>query len=156
MLKWGLRVVGGAWDGAPGMSWIDDGEHELPEAIRVGLCPKGVNCGTSVCRPAGEHVSFWLPDEAGQPLRLTLYEKTEEHVRRDDAGELSGVATYVVGGLPPLVARELGQEVGGPLVTAMVPPATCAGGLPRLHPAPRCVWAPIGLEDGRHDRGWPR
>lgn len=120
-IYYSLRIVGGPFDGVPGMAWVDDGRHPLPDGLLVGVCPVGVHCGTSLCRPREEHVSYWLPDEEGQPPRLTYYEKQpDEHVRRGDAGELRGVATYAIGGLldPQSGACTVGVR---PVVPEMVP-----------------------------------
>lgn len=110
-----IEVVGGPFDGAPGMSWQDDGEHPPPDVIFVATCPgRGpATCGTGACQRARKrHVSYWTADEA-RPNGAQSYAKQEEFVVRaqgeaDD--ELRGRAVYAVGGL--LDPRNFGALAG--------------------------------------------
>lgn len=91
-------IVGGPFDGAPGMKWRDDGDHPCPELIYVGVCRKGEHCGGSACRRSARHVTYWTPDET-RPNGCTSYSKQHEHVVRGEDDELSGRAVYAIGGL---------------------------------------------------------
>lgn len=93
-----IKVVGGGYDGAPGLRWLDDGKHPPPAQILVGVCKKGEHCGASVCNTKVTHISFWTTDEDDVPLATQRYEKQEEHVLRDDE-TLDGQAVYAIGGL---------------------------------------------------------
>lgn len=120
-IEYDLDIVGGAFDGAPHLKWLDDGRHPLPALILVGVCAKGMDCGTQACRRGAAHVSYWLPEEEGQPVGAQPYRKQEEFVVRDAADELSGRGVYAVGGL--LEPRNFGARARTPadggLVTAL-------------------------------------
>lgn len=127
-------IVGGPFDGAPGMKWLDDGEHPLPELIHVGICGKGAHCGSSACRRSARHVTYWTPDEEERPLGCVGYAKENEFVQRGEDDALTGRAVYAIGGLTDprsFTATEYAAAGGGP-------PVVAAAALPR----------------GRHDRGW--
>lgn len=99
-LRYDFDIVGGEFDGAPGLAWLDDGKHPPPDLIFVGVCASGAHCGSAACRRAVAHVSWWERDEEGRPTKAQPYSKQEEHVRRDEeTGALSGRAVYAVGGL---------------------------------------------------------
>jgi hypothetical protein len=98
-LVYEFDIVGGGFDGAPGLAWLDDGKHPCPDSIFVGRCPVGQHCGSSKCSTSKAHVSFWTPDEQGRPLGAVSYAKQSEFVVREDDGELAGRAVYALGGL---------------------------------------------------------
>lgn len=112
-LTYDFQIVGGGFDGAPALAWRDDGKHPPPPAIFVGLCGKGVHCGTSKCRRGETHVSYWLPDEAERPHGTQEYRKQTEHVVRDGDGGLEGRAVYAIGGL--LDPRNFGARAHEPV-----------------------------------------
>lgn len=143
-LVYDFDIVGGAYDGAPALAWIDDGKHPCPPAIYVGVCGVGMDCGTSKCKPGASHISYWLPDEAGRPTTAKPYRKQEEFVERDDAGELHGRAVYAVGGL--LDPSNFGEK-------ARVPAGFEVPGFPTEFASTRSREL---LPAGRHDQGWPR
>lgn len=140
-------IVGGPFDGAPGMSWLDDGKNPPPESIYVGVCRKGLHCGSSSCKRGAVHVSFWMKDEDGRPPDAMPYPKENEFVQTDpESGEMRGRAVYAVGGLRD--PRNFGEsarqpvEVGGvksdPLVTASADAYTRE--LDELWPIIRAAW----------------
>jgi hypothetical protein len=112
-----IEVVGGAFDGAPGMSWYDDGEHPLPDVIYLDVCPgRGpASCGGQACRRARKrHVGYWTAEEE-RPAGAQPYSKQEEFVIRDELADdddftLRGRAIYAVGGL--LDPRNFGAVAG--------------------------------------------
>lgn len=96
-----IEVVGGQFDGVPGMSWVDDGEHPPPDLIFVGSCPgRGrASCGSYRCRQARKrHVSYWTAEEE-RPAAAQSYAKQDVFVERDGEDELCGRAVYALGGL---------------------------------------------------------
>lgn len=97
-----IEIIGGRYDGVPGLYWTADGSHPLPERILVGSCGKGVNCGLQgVCRKDRTHVSYWLPEE-DHPATAQAYEKQNEYVARNETSTgdaLTGRAVYAIGGL---------------------------------------------------------
>jgi hypothetical protein len=118
-IEYDFDIVGGPFDGAPALAWIDDGEHPTPERIFVGVCGVGRHCGTSKCRRGAAHISFWLPEEDDRPMKNVYpYRKQEEFVQRVRGGGLSGRTVYAVGGL--LDPRNFGEAARAPepLVTA--------------------------------------
>lgn len=128
-LLYEFQLVGGSFDGAPGLKWIDDGDHEPPVAIFVGRCVGDRSCGMSACRRGKRHVAFWTEEE-DRPTSCRRYVKQEEFVRRDDAGELRGTVIYAIGGL--LNPQNFGERARVPVgeesrVTARIPPLTFAG-----------------------------
>lgn len=138
MLPYDFVVVGGGFDGAPALVWVDDGKHPPPPVIFVGVCAKGMHCGTSKCRRNGAHVSYWLPEEDGIPSHVERYRKQEEFVERDEAEEdgLRGQAVYAIGGL--LDPRNFGAKARtstgtgkGSMVMALV--AEWGEPWPRMH-----------------------
>lgn len=149
MIVFALDIVGGPFDGAPGLSWRDDGETPPPELIFVGVCVKGSHCGSSSCRRSARHVSFWTPDEE-RPTRAVSYAKENEFVERGEDDELSGRAVYAIGGLThprSFAGAEMVGAGAGPPITASMGRTLRwlrERGRPSLFP------------DGRHDRGWPR
>lgn len=96
-LLYGFQVVGGPYDGTPGLEWIDDGDHAPPPAIFVGRCRGDGSCGMRICRKGKPHVAYWTPEE-DRPTGCRRYEKQEEFVRRLD-DELRGTVVYAIGGL---------------------------------------------------------
>jgi hypothetical protein len=101
-LVYHLEIVGGPFDGIAGMRWMDDGKHPPPELIYVGICVKGVNCGSQQCSKRVAHPSYWEPHEESRPPDGHPYEKQNEFVERaetSDGDELVGRAVYAVGGL---------------------------------------------------------
>lgn len=118
MIPYDIQVAGGGFDGAPGMMWVDDGKHPPPPVIFVGVCAKGMHCGTTKCRRATAHVSYWTPDEDGMPTAVERYRKQEEFVKRDEQEEdgLRGRAVYAIGGL--LDPRNFGEKAKTPMVPA--------------------------------------
>lgn len=123
MITYDLQIVGGGFDGAPELKWRDDGKHPPPASILVGVCSKGMDCGTVACRRTGSHVSYWLLDEAGCPAGAQSYSKQEEFVARDE-GELAGRVVYAVGGL--LDPSNFGEAAREPLQAGFTPPACVA------------------------------
>lgn len=130
-LLYGFQVVGGPYDGAPGLEWIDDGDHAPPAAIFVGRCRGDGTCGMRICRRGKRHVAYWTGEE-DRPTGCRRYEKQEEFVRRLEHDELRGTVVYAIGGL--IDPRNFGErarvpEGADPLVTARakVPPLTFAG-----------------------------
>lgn len=131
VIEYVFEVVGGPFDGTPGLEWRDDGKHPPPDLIFVGVCGKGRHCGTSKCRRDAKHVSYWLPVEEDRPPEAMPYPKQSEYVRtHPETGEMLGRAVYAIGGLSEPqnfgeAAREP-VEVGGvrsdPLVTAFGDP----------------------------------
>lgn len=114
-LMFAMEVVGGPYDGAPALRWLDDGKHPPPEWIMVGRCRKSSPCGAQSC-PRREHVAYWTPKEReAWPARAMRYEKQEEFVDRTDAGELRGRAVYAIGNL--LDPRCFGEVARTPLLT---------------------------------------
>lgn len=97
-LTYDFDIVGGPFDGAPGMMWADDGKHPPPGVIYVGVCGKGTDCGSSACRLGAVHVSFWTANEDDRPTSCFAYGKESEHVERTGE-ELRGRVVYAVGGL---------------------------------------------------------
>lgn len=126
VIDFDFDIVGGAFDGAPGMFWVDDGQHPPPDLIFVGVCAKGSHCGTAACRRHAKHVSYWLPEEDTRPPRAQPYEKQSEHVERsENEGELTGRAVYVVGGLlDPANFGEAARELPREPTAAGVSPRT--------------------------------
>lgn len=132
MIRYAFEVVGGPFDGAPGLLWNDDGKHPPPELIFVGVCGKGRGCGTSKCRTNVAHVSYWLPEEEDRPPDSTPYPKQNEFLLRDPhTEEMSGRAVYAIGGLSdpknfgdaarePAGTRDVSYRRADPLVTAVV------------------------------------
>lgn len=127
-----FEVVGGPFDGAPHLAWVGDDEHPPPETIIVGVCGVGVHCGTSKCRRAAPHVSWWEVGDPETPATQTArYRRQEVALLRDYDGELSGRAVYAIGGL--MDPRNFGERArvpmgSDPLVTAGFTPATCMRG----------------------------
>lgn len=101
-LPYDFAIVGGPFDGAPGMQWLDDGKHPPPDLIFVSVCGKGRDCGSSSCRPSAKHIAYWTPDEE-RPRDAISYRKQSEHVERCEAEAcivpLHGKAVYAIGGL---------------------------------------------------------
>jgi hypothetical protein len=126
-----LDIVGGEFDGSPGLAWLDDGEHPLPDAIYVGVCGRGRDCGASACSPAKAHVSYWTAEELGRPPAVLSYAKQEEFVEREASGELRGRGVYAVGGL--LDPRNFGEAARVP---EGAEPVVLAGSTPDLFGAP--------------------
>lgn len=91
-------IVGGGFDGAPALAWLDDGKHPPPAKIFVGVCGPGMGCGTTKCRRAAAHISYWTPEEEGRPQGAQGYSKQEEFVE-SGGDELAGRAVYAIGGL---------------------------------------------------------
>lgn len=115
MIDYRIEVVGGPFDNAPGMRWRDDGEHEPPELILLGVCP-----GDGLCKmPADcgrrkkKHTYFWLPSEKERPSRVTAYELSENFVEPhdEDARMVPGRAIYTIGGLQLPRARDASELV---------------------------------------------
>lgn len=128
-IEFEMDIVGGGFDGTPGLRWLDDGRHPPPPAILVGACTKGMCCGTEACRPTLAHVSYWTPDEATVPPGAVSYRKQDEFIERDDAGAPKGRAVYAIGGL--MDPRNFGASARVP---AGSEPLVTAGFV-----APRCV-----------------
>lgn len=118
-LLYSIEVVGGPYDGAPGLKWLDDGRHPLPDVILLGRCPGNRLCGARRC-PTSGHAYYWTLDEDRRPVKTARYEKQSEFVERDDEGVLRGRGVYAIGGL--LDPRSFGERemvgVGGAPVTA--------------------------------------
>lgn len=110
-IAYDFDIVGGEFDGAPALAWLDDGKHPPPELIFVGVCAKGQHCGTSKCKRSVVHISYWLATEADRPTAARSYSKQDEHVVRVE-GVLKGRAIYAVGGL--LDPRNFGQAARVP------------------------------------------
>lgn len=127
MICFRLNIVGGPFDGARGLAWIDDGEHPPPDRIFLGVCGQGRDCGLSVCAPGLRHVAYWTADE-DRPSGCISYRKENEYVERNDEepqDRFHGHAVYVIGGL--LLPGDRAEEEfatggtfvpSGPLVTA--------------------------------------
>lgn len=141
-VRYHFEIVGGRFDGAGKMAWIDDGKTPPPDRIVVGVCDVGMRCGTSKCRPTSAHVSYWLPDEEGRPaVGADPYTKQHEYVDGEPLdGELQGRAVYAVGGL--LDPRNFGEAARAPAGVSF----EFAGHHPEV----------TAFAAGRHDRGWPR
>lgn len=123
-IEYDFDIVGGEFDGAPALAWIDDGKHPPPELIFVGVCDVGTHCGSRKCSRQVAHVSYWTPDEA-RPTGAQPYPKQSEFVRTEvQSGEMSGRAVYAIGGLtdPKNFGERAREPVGvgasDPLVTA--------------------------------------
>lgn len=135
-----LNIIGGDFDGTPGLQWRDDGSMELPALIHVGVCATGMDCGSSACKLRVAHVSFWTVDEDEQPTRYVRYTKENVYVERDDEGDVHGRADYAVGGL--LDPRNFGEA------------ARRLPGEKRSKTFAAAGHSPLAA--GRHERGWPR
>jgi hypothetical protein len=142
-LVYDLDIVGGEFDGAPGLKWLDDGKHPLPELIFVGVCSAGMDCGSSACRLPATHVSYWLPVEADRPTTSQPYRKQEEFVVRGEDGELAGRAVYAMGGL--LDPSNFGEKAREPVAATPAFPSIFAGERDRTR-----------VPSGRHEQGYPR
>lgn len=118
MITYDFQIVGGGFDGAPQLAWQDDGRHPPPSVILVGVCGKGVHCGTTKCRRSAAHISYWTVDEDSIPANAQRYSKQSEHVGRVDGDEdgLRGCVVYAVGGL--LDPRNFGAKARVPIPSA--------------------------------------
>lgn len=165
MIVYVIEIVGGAFDGAPGLSWRGDSEHPAPDVIFVGVCSKGMDCGSASCRRGVAHVSYWTPDE-DRPTGAHTYAKENEYVSHGDDGHVAGRVVYADGGLlDPANFGEAARELPGAgsrtLATARIDEElqSIVEQIERAG-APACVLAAarwhLGFADGRHDRGWAR
>lgn len=153
IVEYDFDIVGGAYDGVPELAWRDDGRTPPPELIYVGVCPRGVHCGTVRCKRAVEHVSYWTPEEQTRPPSAQPYRKQDEFVARDAADTLNGRAVYAVGGL--LDPRNFGERARRPEVVGG--PALAPAGEVAARLGLGAGWKHLGwLPEGRHDRGWPK
>lgn len=120
MITYDLQIVGGGFDGAPQLAWQDDGKHPPPGVILVGVCGKGVHCGTTKCRRSAAHISYWTVDEDSIPTGVQRYSKQSEYVGQFDTGDpdggLRGRVVYAIGGL--LDPRNFGAKARVPLPSA--------------------------------------
>jgi hypothetical protein len=105
LIQYRMEIVGGPFDGAPGMSWRDDGAHPPPRVVLVGVCPGDGSCnsGSEHCaRTRKKHTYYWLPDEGTAPKRATKYELQDSFIepeRMTGLRAVPGRAVYVLGGL---------------------------------------------------------
>lgn len=108
-----LEIVGGGFDGAPGLKWMGDDRHPPPDLIYVAVCRKGMHCGSSLCKRPVEHVSYWLAEEeAERPPAAQPYSKQDqEFLTRDAEGELRGRCVYAIGGLLDLRSWDARADV---------------------------------------------
>lgn len=113
-LVYDFKIVGGGFDGAPGMRWRDNGRCPPPPVIFVGRCERGEHCGSSACRRAAVHISYWTEDEETRPRRAQRYRKQEEFIERGEGDALSGSAVYAIGGL--MDPRNFGEKAREPVV----------------------------------------
>lgn len=111
-----LEIVGGPYDGVPGLKWKAGRDFPVPKVLLLGRCKGDGACGARKCagRP---HPYYWMPEEDGIPIRTVRYELADEVVFSNGT-DLSGVATYAIGGLTMPRGRSIEVEQPAPLVTA--------------------------------------
>lgn len=116
-----LVIVGGPYDGVPGLFWLAtdaaEGEQEgmkLPPLIHVGRCNGQGQCidDPAQCRimhRGRAHVAYWTPQEKFRPARCYAYrlESAWHNLEGDTAGERTseGRARYVDPRVAPLGPR---------------------------------------------------
>lgn len=148
LIEYRMEIVGGPFDGTRGMRWYDDGEHPVPEAILVGVCPGDGLCAAreESCRRQGKaHVYFWLTSEQKHPVKVRKYELSDSFLDPEEesprAQHYIGRAIYVIGGLALPQARNESELVGvgagdeGSLETAKPSPTYASH--PREHTCTR-------------------
>jgi hypothetical protein len=106
VIAYSIEIVGGPFDGAGGMNWLDDGGLPPPEFIMVGVCPGDGSCKAHYERPckerARQHTYFWLPREPGMPARTSMYELSDSFLMPEGQAprsEIPGKAIYTIHGL---------------------------------------------------------
>lgn len=101
VIRFAVKRIGGPFDGAKGLVWLDDGEERaLPEQLHVGYCRGDGVCGIAWCSPnhqGGAHLAAW---DAERVLTAPVADAAQ-YVRVDSVVVSYGVgeATYVHAGL---------------------------------------------------------
>jgi hypothetical protein len=124
-----FEIVGGPYDGTPGLGWKSDEEH-VPQAIYVGICR---GCEFPVPRGRHRHVAYWVEGDPARPPSTVVYSLERAWVEEDDDGERA-IARYVFGSIEPR-GDELAAFAGAPagatlryvLVTCTVAAVRVAG-----------------------------
>jgi hypothetical protein len=97
VIRYRLEVVGGPYDGTPGLYWHSE-DDEPPEGILMGVCPGDGQCGTEQCVRIGrQHPSFWVTMEDYRPPNAMPYVRQDFY--RESGTRDRGQAIYAVGGL---------------------------------------------------------
>lgn len=124
LIDYRMEIVGGPYDGTPGMRWRDDGEHPPPEIVLLGICRGDGACNSFAARDCAQqkkkHPYFWLPDEPNRPPRVTVYELQDNFIEPQETASIKivpGRAVYVIGGLLLPSGRGLDVELPEELVT---------------------------------------